>query len=77
MENFRFSNGLVIPAGNYLAVPTAAVHHDEAIYEDPDEFKPWRFYDASSTADEGEGSPDYLATTSPQYMLFGHGKQAW
>ncbi|KZT08274.1 cytochrome P450 [Laetiporus sulphureus 93-53] len=76
MEDFRFSNGIVVPAGNYLAVPTTAIHHDEAIYEDPDDFKPWRFYDASSTEDESEGSSDHLVTTSAQYMLFGHGKQA-
>ncbi|KAK0481090.1 cytochrome P450 [Armillaria luteobubalina] len=42
-KEFVFSDGTIVPAGSYIAVPAFSANMDERSYEDPLEFKPWRF----------------------------------
>ena len=44
-------------------------------YEDPLEFKPWRFSDKRK--EDGEGIRHQMVTTSLDYLLFGGGRPAW
>ncbi len=44
-------------------------------YEDPLEFKPWRF--SERRKQEGEGIRHQMTTTSLDFIFFGHGRSAW
>jgi len=78
MRDFTFSDGTFIPQGTYVAATVGPVCVDEGIYEDPLTFKPFRFAEARDGADHArEAVKNQLATTSPQHLLFGHGKHAW
>lgn len=72
-------SGLHIPAGTAVCSPAYASMHDEAIYEDAEAFKPFRF--AERRRDEEEGSyvkkaRQAWATISPEFMAFGLGRHA-
>jgi len=78
MRDFAFSDGTVIPKGTYVAATAGPVWVDEGIYEDPLTFKPFRFAEACEGVDHArEAVKNQLATTSSQFLLFGHGKHAW
>ena len=78
MRSFTFSDGTFIPKGTYLAAIAGPVNVDEDIYEDPLTFKPFRFAEAREGADGArESIKNQIITTSPQHLLFGHGKHAW
>lgn len=71
-------SGVKIPHGVTVCVPSYPVFHDNDIYPDAEEFKPFRF--AEQRSDE---SIDYVkraakafATTGTEYLAFGHGRNA-
>ncbi len=43
LRPFTFSNGVTVPAGTLIAVPSAAVHTDGEIFPNPEEFDGFRF----------------------------------
>jgi len=55
LRPFTFSNGVTVPAGTRIAVPSAAVHSDEEIYPNPEEFDGFRF--AKLREHDGDGMP--------------------
>ncbi|PBK85441.1 cytochrome P450 [Armillaria gallica] len=72
-KDFVFSDGTVVPAGVHIVVASLSTHTDEDNYEDPLEFKPWRF--SEKTKQEGEGiRQHYMATLSLDFILFGNGR---
>ncbi|KAK0212166.1 cytochrome P450 [Desarmillaria ectypa] len=73
-KDFVFSDGTVVPAGNQIAVAAYSMHMDEGKYEDPLEFKPWRFYDKRQ--EEGESNRHQMISLSLDYVLFGNGRPA-
>ena len=78
LKDFTFSDGTFIPKGTHVAAVAHPVHQDEKIYEDPLSFKPFRFAEArESVNDVKDAVKHQLATTSLEYLLFGHGKHAW
>ena len=77
LKDFTFSDGTFIPKGTHVAAVAYPVHVDENIYEDPLTFKPFRFAEAREGADARDAVKNQMITTSPQYLLFGHGKHAW
>ncbi|KAK0230002.1 cytochrome P450 [Armillaria nabsnona] len=74
-KDFVFSDGTVIPAGVPMVVASLSTHTDEENYEDPLEFKPWRFSKKRSQEGEGIRHSD-MATLSLDFVLFGHGRPA-
>ncbi|WYZ46838.1 hypothetical protein EsH8_IX_001063 [Colletotrichum jinshuiense] len=82
--------GLHLPYGTIVGVPGYAVHHDENIYPDPDDYHPFRFSEMGVTQNLpiDEGGYDNVeksmgrktrhswVTTSPEYTTFGHGRYA-
>ncbi|KAK4169706.1 cytochrome P450 [Cladorrhinum sp. PSN259] len=71
-------SGLKLPNGVFIAVPAYVVLNDEKVYSDAAEFKPFRFAD-----ERKDESVDYIkragkawATTSNDYLAFGHGRNA-
>ena len=74
-KDFTFSDGTFVPKGAHLFVATQPMQFDEEVYSDPTEFRPFRFSDLREEA--GEALKHSSATTSPNYLGFGHGKLAW
>lgn len=76
VQDFTFSDGLFIPAGTYMVAHVYAMHRDPAVYEDPLEFKGFRFAEKRS-GPSGEITKHQVVNTSLTYLPFGHGKHAW
>ncbi|OCH88082.1 cytochrome P450 [Obba rivulosa] len=74
LQDFSFSDGTFVPAGTLVSTPQLAVHLDSGLYEDPGEFRPWRF--AEMREPEGEGTKHSMVSTSVDYVAFGHGRHA-
>lgn len=75
LRDHTFSNGICVPAGTYISVPSHAIGHDGEIYPDADVFDPWRFLNLREG--KGEDTKHQFASTSLDYVLFGHGRHAW
>ncbi|PBK86469.1 cytochrome P450 [Armillaria gallica] len=74
-KDFVFSDGTVVPAGVHIVVASLSTHTDEDNYEDPLEFKPWRFFEKGTQ--EGEGIHQYdMAALSLDFVFFGNGRPA-
>ncbi|PCH35783.1 cytochrome P450, partial [Wolfiporia cocos MD-104 SS10] len=74
LKTVTFSDGTVVPAGVHIYAAPAATHRDSTLYEDADTFKPFRFSDKREQA--GQSAKHQLVNTSPEYIVFGHGKHA-
>ena len=78
LKDFTFSDGTIIPKGTHVAAVAQPVHMDGKIYEDPLRFDPFRFVETRKGVDDARDAiKNRLATTSTQYLLFGHGRHAW
>ncbi|KAF9067174.1 cytochrome P450, partial [Rhodocollybia butyracea] len=71
LRDFTFSDGTVVPAGTIVSVASHGLHHDEAHYEDPESFKPFRFSDIRGQ--EGEALKHQMVAIDPSFALFGNG----
>lgn len=87
MEPFTFSNGVTVPAGSTICCHLYAMHHDEEIYPNAEQFDAFRWLDTSSRQadpkeEDGEANREKMETkkamytTSRTYLTFGHGKNA-
>ncbi|KAI9434914.1 cytochrome P450 [Lactarius psammicola] len=75
LRPFTFSNGVTVPAGTLIAVPTAAIHMDGEIFRNPEEFDGFRF--AKLRERDGHAVARHQATsTSTEYLTFGYGRHA-
>ncbi|KIJ09985.1 hypothetical protein PAXINDRAFT_86692 [Paxillus involutus ATCC 200175] len=74
MKDFTFSDGTVLPKGTIVTIASEATHLDNEVYENADIFNPLRF--ANMRDEDGEGTKHSFASTTPEYLLFGHGRQA-
>ena len=80
MQDFFFSNGVRIPAGELVATMSTPVHHDAKYYPDPLEFQPWRFYELARAEEESarNSTAKYdIVTPSKTYLTWGLGRHAW
>jgi len=71
-------SGVKLPYNTTVAVPSYTVLHDEETYPDAHEFKPFRFSEQRSDENVGyvKRAGKQFATTSKEYLAFGHGKHA-
>ncbi|KAJ7506206.1 cytochrome P450 [Mycena galericulata] len=80
-EGFTFSDGLKIPHGAFLSVPSNPVHRDPANYDRADVFDGFRFSRVRED-NKGQGDADggiftrYMVTTSVDHLVFGHGRHS-
>ena len=72
MQDVVLSDGTILPKGTLVSAPLRAIHHDDEHYPDADTFKPSRFYNEAD-----ETSKLSMTTTTPNFLIFGHGKTAW
>ena len=82
VQDFYFSNGVRIPAGEMVSSLATPVHQDAKYYPDPSEFQPWRFYDLARAEEEASGSGRPTAkydmvTPSKTFLTWGLGRHAW
>ncbi|KAK2017785.1 ent-kaurene oxidase [Colletotrichum eremochloae] len=84
LKNITLSNGQVIPAGTTIECPNYAVSHDNALFENADEFDAFRFYKMREKA-ALEKTPDQtsdasmqnqFASVSQNSLAFGYGREA-
>ena len=76
LRPFTFSNGITVPAGTHIAVPSVAIHTDGEIYPNPKKFDGLRF--AELRERNGVAVAGQQATsTSSEYFAFGYGRHAW
>jgi len=74
-QTYAFSDKkTVIPNGTIVMASMDAVHRDENVYPDPHTFRPWR--SANLRSQSTEVFVHQYASTSPNYLAFGHGKRA-
>ncbi|KAI0060666.1 cytochrome P450 [Artomyces pyxidatus] len=71
-QPFTFSNGVTIPAGVIVSTPVRATHADDENYPHADVFDGFRF----AKLRESEITKHQLASTTPEYLAFAHGKHA-
>jgi len=71
-------SGVKIPCGATVAVPSYAVLLDDDVYPDASTFNPFRFSDERSNqnVDYIKRAAKSFATTSTEYLAFGHGRNA-
>ena len=71
-------NGLHLPHGTVVALPTWGAHRDRQIYHDPEQFQPFRFSDLRSVNQEDRAKDAKLMapSISPDYGAWGLGKHA-
>ncbi|KAH9061886.1 cytochrome P450 [Lactarius vividus] len=72
---FTFSNGVTIPAGTLIAAPTGAIHRDEEIFPNPEEFDGFRFAKLRERDENAVGAYQVLSA-SPDNLTFGYGRHA-
>ena len=76
LRPFTFSNGVTVPTGTLIAVPTGPIHKDGEIYPNPDEFDGFRF--AKLRERDGDAVARHQAhSTSVDHVTFGYGRHAW
>ncbi|KAG5651324.1 hypothetical protein H0H81_009077 [Sphagnurus paluster] len=73
-QPFTFPDGTHIPKGTCLSIAAHALHTDDAVYEDPHTFDPFRF--ADRTKQEYSGHRGDMVSTSTEFIAFGHGRRA-
>ncbi|KAH8828952.1 cytochrome P450 [Flagelloscypha sp. PMI_526] len=69
MKTFTFSNGQVVPPGYILTFTARAIHRDEANFEDPNDFRPFRFSEMRDK--EGQEVFHSFVTLDPDFVPFG------
>jgi cytochrome P450 len=70
MREHTFSDGTYVPAGTFLAVPSAPLHHDSELYDNACEMDPFRF----EKPKEDNLTRRQFTSTDFEYLAFGHGK---
>lgn len=69
--------GLHIPRGNQVCVPGYAMHHDPDVYEDPDEFRPFRFSDMRKRAEDEPAGADANDKEAAQASFLSRARKQW
>jgi cytochrome P450 len=77
LRPFTLSNGVTIPAGTLVSIPASAIHTDERIYSNPDEFDGFRFAKLRESEEDTMTSRHQAVSTSNEHLAFGLGRHAW
>lgn len=60
--------------GQHVGVAAEPRYHDEKIYEQPDKFEGFRYYNLREEGVSGQGMTD---VDGKSWLLFGSGRHAW
>jgi len=76
LRPFTFSNGVTVPAGTLVSMPSSATHRDERIYPNPDVFDAFRFSKLREGEVDHASSRYQTVRTSNEHLSFGLGRYA-
>ena len=78
VDGLRTEDGILLPKGALLSVLASPVHSDGDLFKDPEKFDPYRFsrIREDKTLDSKEKANLTAVSTGPQFLPFGHGKNA-
>ncbi|EUC34585.1 hypothetical protein COCCADRAFT_93127, partial [Bipolaris zeicola 26-R-13] len=74
MKDMKFSDGTTIPKGMFIGVASGAVNRDAEIFDNPNEFDPWRFYKLRQIP--GMENQHQFVSTGDMNYNWGHGTHA-
>jgi cytochrome P450 len=77
LRPFTFSNGMTIPTGTLISLPTKATHTDEIVYENPNEFDGFRFAKLREREGDVVTSRHQLISASANNLPWGLGRHSW
>ena len=77
LRPFTFSNGVTVPAGTVVSIPSNAAHTDKNIFSNPDEFDGFRFTKLRESEGDTTTSRYQAVATSGSQLSFGQGRNAW
>jgi hypothetical protein len=72
LQDFTFSNGVRIPKGTIIQGVATPVHMDPKVYDNPEEFQPFRFF-----SDDPDVPKRDMVTISLEFLPFSYGRNAW
>ncbi|KAL4268107.1 Cytochrome P450 superfamily protein [Pleurotus pulmonarius] len=75
IKPFTFSNGLQIPVGTIISVPSRSIHMDPERYSRPNDFEGFRFVTHEDNLPT-TSVQDMLISTNPDFFVWGHGREA-
>lgn len=76
MEDITLVDGTFLPKGQWVCTPAWPLNRSPSVYENPDEYDPFRFEKMRKVA--GQELKHQLATPEEGYYSFGGpGKNAW
>lgn len=73
-------DGLHVPRGTKVGIQAHSVHRDDDVYADAENYDPFRFCAEESGPDSAPAAarqPQALVSTSPTFLAFSHGPNAW
>lgn len=73
-KEFKFSDGTILPPGAKIGSPSFFLHRDPEVFEDPEMFNGFRFYQPDP---EPGTKPKTMLNTDVNFHLFGHGRHPW
>ena len=77
LRPFTFSNGVTIPEGTLISLPTKATHMDEILYENPNEFDGFRFAKLRESEGDAVTNRHRLISASATNLSWGLGRHSW
>ncbi|KAK1709703.1 cytochrome P450 [Colletotrichum acutatum] len=75
MSDFTLSNGLRIPKGARIALPTGAINMDQDLFQNPEVFDGLRFYRMRVATEEARSS-NQMVTVGKKDLTWGYGRHA-
>ena len=77
LRPFTFSSGVTIPEDTIVSIPASAIHMDENIYSNPEQFDGFRFLKARDVGGDITMTSHSAVSTSPEYLVFALGRHTW
>ncbi|KAF9879230.1 cytochrome p450 [Colletotrichum karsti] len=75
MSDITLANGLRIPKGARIALPTGAINMDSQFFEDPETFDGFRYYRLRMESEEARKSSQ-MVTVGKKDLTWGYGRHA-
>ncbi|PVH90260.1 cytochrome P450, partial [Periconia macrospinosa] len=74
-KDLPLHDGVVIPAGNIIGVPSHAIANDPSVCKDPEHFDGFRWIMPEDSNPDTPSLPSFV-TTNPHNLAWGYGKHA-
>ncbi|KAF4964434.1 hypothetical protein FSARC_7620 [Fusarium sarcochroum] len=75
LSDVTLSNGLRVPKGARIVLPTGAINMDREFFQDPETFNGFRYYEMR-TAKEESRSTNQMVTVGKKDLTWGYGRHA-